>query len=133
MNQSRSIEAAHALAMHAMYIMNGYSEAASGGRDASVLQEQVGHIGVADTIASLAAVVGDYLASPEVTALGGHQPGVFEYEILEPLGKWLHGNSKCTAHEFRAELNRCFRAWMADQSLEAVVGQMELARKAVDA
>lgn len=133
MNQIRNLDAAHALAIYAMYIMNGYNEAAADGSDPSELQEQVGHIGVADAITRLAGIVGEYLASPYIKALGEHHPGVFEYEILEPLGKWLHGNSKCTSEEFRAELDRRFRAWMADERLQAVAGQMELARNAVKA
>lgn len=70
------------MAVHAMYIMNGYGEVAAGGSEASELQEQVGHIGVADAIASVAAVVGEYLAAQDISALGEHHPGVFEYEIL---------------------------------------------------
>lgn len=132
MNQIRHNVAAHAVAMYAIYLMNGYQEACAAAGNASELQEQRGQLGLAQALANLAAIVDNYLGSADVKALGDGHPGVFEYEILEPLGKWLHAHSTCSPANFKAELDRRFRAWMKDERLEDMVDQLQLARRVVD-
>jgi hypothetical protein len=39
-------------------------------------------------------------------------PGVFEYEVLEPMGAWFADHSQCSRADFCLELDRQFRRFM---------------------
>ena len=131
MNDEQAKAARHSIALIAMYLMNGY-EAEARASNSSQLQEVAGHLAVADEIARIAAEIHEQLET-EALAVGGEYPGVLEYDVIEPLGKWLHANSMCTLDQARDEFARRFEAWMKDEPDEADVNAVELARKAVDA
>lgn len=121
----------HSVALIAMYLMNGY-EAEARASASSQLQELSGHLGVAEEIARIAAEIHEHLET-EALPVGVEYPGVLEYDVVEPLGKWLHANSMCTLEQARAEFARRFEAWVKDEPGEPDVKAVELARKAVDA
>lgn len=131
MNQEDTKAATHSIALIAMYLMNGY-EAEARGSSSSQLQELSGHLAVADEIARIAQEIHDVLET-EALPVGGEYPGVLEYEVIEPLGKWLHANSMCTLDQARSEFASRFEAWMKGEPAQANLNALELARKAVDA
>lgn len=133
MNQDDANATTHSVAMIAMYMMNGY-EAEGRKLNSSELQDLSGHLAVADEIARIAAAIHADLEA-EALPVGGEYPGVLEYEVIEPLGAWLHANSMCSIEEARGEFARRFVAWMTDKQAgaDAEVTVLELARKAVDA
>lgn len=133
MNQDDAKATTHSVAMIAMYMMNGY-EAEARKLNGSELQDLSGHLAVADEIARIAGAIHADLET-EALPVGGEYPGVLEYEVIEPLGQWLHSHSMCTIDEARAEFARRFLAWMTDQqaAADAQVSVLELARKAVEA
>lgn len=132
MTQHAPKAVAHSVALIAMYLMNGY-EAEARIMSSSKLQEMSGHLGVADELACVAAAIHDHLESPEAQALGTEYPGVLEYEVIEPIGQWLHANSICTVDEARTEFARRFEAWMKEEPAAALPSVLEIARKAVEA
>jgi hypothetical protein len=103
---------ARELARFAMYLLKGYDELCRTRTSLPKLQEREGHIGVATTLAEMAAVVSDYLASKAARKLGDDYPGVFEYEVLEPMGAWFADHSQCSRADFCLELDRQFRRFM---------------------
>lgn len=117
MNQSDVRAFAQSVALYAMYLLRGYEANMRYPDKMPALQEQVGHIGVADRIASLAAVTVDYMQGEGAALVdskyqGMDFPGVFEYEVMEALGSWLADESTCTDAEYRAGLARQFTIFM---------------------
>lgn len=131
MNQQEAKAATHSVALIAMYLMNGY-EAEARGSNSSQLQELSGHLAVADEIARVAQEIHEVLET-EALPVGDGYPGVLEYEVIEPLGKWLHANSMCTLDQARSEFASRFEAWMKGEPAQAELNALELARKAVEA
>jgi hypothetical protein len=131
MNQDEAKATTHSVAMIAMYLMNGY-EAEARALNGSELQDLSGHLAVADEIARISAAIHEMLET-EALPVGGQYPGVLEYEVIEPLGKWLHAHSMCTIEEGVAEFARRFEAWMKNEPAEADLNVLELARNAVEA
>jgi hypothetical protein len=131
MNQEHTKAATHSVALIAMYLMNGY-EAEARASSGSQLQELSGHLAVADEFARIASAIHEHLET-EALPVGIEYPGVLEYEVVEPLGKWLHANSMCTPEQACAEFARRFQAWLEDEPREADLNTLELARQAVDA
>lgn len=131
MNQVDAKATTHSVAMIAMYLMNGY-EAEARALNGSELQELSGHLAVADEIARISAAIHEQLET-EALPVGLEYPGVLEYEVIEPLGKWLHANSMCSIEQAGAEFARRFEAWVKEEPAEADLNVLELARKAVDA
>lgn len=133
MTQDQTEATIHSVALIAMYLMIGY-EAEDRRLNGSELQDMSGHLGVADELSRIASTLHEHLQSPEAQALGHDYPGVLEYEVIEPLGQWLHANSMCTIEQARDEFARRFDAWLKN---EAAAGEelhvLELARKAVEA
>jgi hypothetical protein len=108
MNEDEIRAKSHSVAMIAMYMMNGYEEETRR-LNGSKLPELSGHLAVADEIARIAAAI-DADLNTEALAVGGEYPGVLEYEVIEPLGKWLHANSMCSIEGARSEFARRFVA-----------------------
>lgn len=131
MNQQEAQAATHSVALIAMYLMNGYETEARSANSCE-LQQLSGHLAVADAIARIAQGIHEILET-EALPVGDGYPGVLEYEVIEPLGKWLHANSMSALEQTLAEFARRFEAWVKDEPREGDLNALELARKAVDA
>lgn len=101
-------------AMQAQYLITGYdNEQRRLKYPGSVLQNEGGHLEVASRVSELALVAHEYLQTPPMLAhnQAGDWPGVYEYEVSEPTGRWLQQNSTCTDEEFRQELEQRTEQW----------------------
>lgn len=131
MTQDNSKATMHSVALIAMYLMAGYNAAARE-LPPSQLQELSGHLAVADEVARIAAAIHEVLET-EALAVGGEAPGVLEYEVIEPMGAWIHAHSMCTIQQASDEFSRRYLAWMGQVPEEGNLNVLELARKAVEA
>lgn len=97
------------IAVQSQYLTAGH------GTIYSELQEKQGHVAVAQRIAELAVIVHDMLRSKDVVdvIMDVGFPGVFEYEIAEPMGTWFANHSLCTDDQFRAELQKRVTEWLS--------------------
>ncbi len=77
----------------------------------SVLERTAGYIGLASDLIRYAEIVATFLWKH--TDQDTNYPGVFEYEVTEPLGAWLVANwSDDHVIGFEAELEHRFDAFM---------------------
>lgn len=88
------------------------SQARHHGNTRTFPEHQDGFMGIIYDLDHFAALVDQW--SAEFEAGGGCYEAVFDYDIVEPLGAWLHGNlTTCTDEEFIAELVRMVAEWNA--------------------
>lgn len=98
-------EYARAVAMLSMHMLDGYRE--EGVKDpsrCSEMQAQGGWISVTQRLAELAMQFQDWIAT--WIGDGRDYPGVFEYEVVESMGRWFYSHSMCMADEFMAEARK---------------------------
>lgn len=108
-----------AVACCTAYLLAGFSMVNGA---TTAFQDNNGHTGVVERLAEIAAQIEDWLLTPEaerITAEG--MPGVFYYEIVEPLGKWIHEAAEFGAGKVMAEFRRLFLTWVGfEEPVEAV-------------
>ena len=67
-----------------------------------------GQIGLADWLSSLAEIV-----ERKFSELPDDLPGVYHYEVVEPLGTWLCSSDRMDQKSFEAELDRRTQEFLA--------------------
>lgn len=119
--ESVTMEQCRNIALQAAYLTIGYQhEAAKHGADEMPkYQQDNGHLATVDRMAELAVIVDEYQNLPYMQKLLKEDgwPGVHEYEVTEAMGVWFHSHSTCTPEQFRAELDRQTREWLASYSI----------------
>lgn len=93
-------EDGHGRAAHAMYLMRGF--------DSSGIGSNSGHIETAYRLAVLAQIVSDLY----IEYKDWDFPGVFDYEVTEPMGDWFAHWQNCSDDEFRTKLRLEFSRFM---------------------
>lgn len=74
-----------------------------------------GFLGVVDQCDTMADALEEwYEAYAEIES--PDWPGCFDYEITEEMGSWLFNNFNCGKREFKDELDRRVKKWMADDA-----------------
>ena len=75
---------------HAQNLAFLYAGALTKDRKKDGFDAHEGHIGFVDSCEPLARQIADHLNLPQFAQVS--HPGVVEYEIIEPLGKWILDN-----------------------------------------
>lgn len=102
----------NAAALQAIYLACGAEDYMREYPTAYDLEPLGGHIGLMEMLADFGGAVRDYITSN--TDESTPYPGVFEYEVTEPLGRWVIANLSEPFLKvlFMAELDRRFRLFM---------------------
>lgn len=103
----------NAVAVQAMFLYEGALYKLDVHRTAEKLDPSIGehdaldrgYVGMAFDLAKHAEQIAAFLAPYEDNPRM-EWPGVFEYEVTEPLGRWYADNPHCTWDEFQVELER---------------------------
>lgn len=100
-----------AIAQAAAHLTDGYlGKAQMDHANLPTYQADNGYLATTERIAALAILVHHALKD-----YAGVQdwPGVYHYEVTEPMGSWFHANSTCTEDQFEIELRRRNAEWFA--------------------
>ena len=108
------------IALQAIYIANAYNVHAASHNELPEHQEQLGHIETMHRIVGLGEIVHNIEELPAMKEINEQAawPGVYEYEVVEPMGRWFAENSMCDDAEFEAELRKRTNAWFKGSNME---------------